>query len=447
MKKTFLENHYFDEEIEEKLMKETAIIFDTNALLDSYRYTKENRKKFFEILKHENINKRLYMPYQVGYEFYKNMETRKYETKNIQSNLLQACSNKFIEIKKQISELGGIITDSSYKSLIKERKETIDKFIEIVKNFDNNIEELKNDLENEIREIEITRIPEDTDEILKEINEIFKDKVGERLEEQDKDIFEKEAKKRKDYKIPPGYKDKSNGDYIIWKEMINYSKSEKVDILFISNDVKEDWIHKVNGYNHGARKELIEEFKKETKDEESRGHSFFIYTTKDFFELFEKYYKIEGKSDDLKDLKDETKILNTINENIFNNIYTLEKIYYKDYINNFLKSHLANNVKKDILHSQLSFLRNKLKELGDDDSIEKERLFEKILVLEKIMLTIENEEIKTYYGQMNEKIEEFINPIAKITKTMEDLPLEKRNEIYKKIEETLEYQKFLLQKK
>lgn len=437
MKETFLGNHYFDEEVEKRLMKGATIIFDTNALLNFYRYTKKNRDKFFEILNHKDIKNRLYMPYQVGYEFYKNMESRKYETGNIQKNLQTAYNQKFIEIKKVILELQDIIKDKKYKNLIKERGETIDNFIQIINGFDDNIETLAKRLEDEIEKIEITKIPKDTKEILNKINEIFKDKVGERLKIQDEDSFIKEAKKRKEADIPPGYKDESNGDFIIWKEMIKYAKNKKIDIFFISNDVKEDWVHKVNGYIHGARKELLEEFKKETE-----GQLFSICTSENFFELFEKYY--EGSK--LEGLREETKIINSPKGGTITNIISIDKKDYVEYKENFLKAPLTNNIKKDILSSQVSFLMSKIGKLQADDLIKKDELYKKIVVLEEIKSIIDKEEEesnKKYFEQMRESIEEIVNPTGKIAKVLKEMPIEKQKELLEKIEGITEMEKLL----
>lgn len=74
MKETMREmfKGYVDyQEQEYKFIWENAlIVFDTNILLNFYRYSKETRKTMFEIL--DNLKKRLWIPYQVAHEFYKN---------------------------------------------------------------------------------------------------------------------------------------------------------------------------------------------------------------------------------------------------------------------------------------------------------------------------------------------------------------------------------------
>lgn len=76
--------------------------------------------------------------------------------------------------------------------------------------------------------------------------------------------------------MPPGYRDAQNnekkeagqryiyGDLIIWKSVIKKAKEDKVDIIFLTNDNKEDWFEKYKGQTKGPRFELLREFHKET---------------------------------------------------------------------------------------------------------------------------------------------------------------------------------------
>ena len=52
------------------LFNSAIIVFDTNALLQVYRYSEEARDDFFSTLK--RLSDQLWMPYQVGYEYQRN---------------------------------------------------------------------------------------------------------------------------------------------------------------------------------------------------------------------------------------------------------------------------------------------------------------------------------------------------------------------------------------
>ena len=49
------------------------------------------------------------------------------------------------------------------------------------------------------------------------------------------------------------------GDYFIWREMIEHAKVTKRNVLFISTDVKEDWVRSQCGFSIGPRPELVRE--------------------------------------------------------------------------------------------------------------------------------------------------------------------------------------------
>ena len=54
-----------------------------------------------------------------------------------------------------------------------------------------------------------------------------------------------------------------NGDYYIFKSLMDYCKKNKKDLIFITNDKKEDWFRNISGIKE-PREELLDEFHKET---------------------------------------------------------------------------------------------------------------------------------------------------------------------------------------
>src|SRR5690606_16321439 len=98
------------------------------------------------------------------------------------------------------------------------------------------------------------------------------------------------------YEIPPGYKDKKNkenafklygaqrintkySDFIIWHEIIEKAKREKKPIVFITDEKKDDWVLKVNGYVLSARPELINELMIKANQQ------FHLASSKDFISI------------------------------------------------------------------------------------------------------------------------------------------------------------------
>ena len=65
--------------------KKTLFVFDTNVLLNLYRYTETTRDDFFQII--DNISEKVWMPYHVGLEYQRNRLTVIKSEKAIFNNL------------------------------------------------------------------------------------------------------------------------------------------------------------------------------------------------------------------------------------------------------------------------------------------------------------------------------------------------------------------------
>ena len=116
-----------------------------------------------------------------------------------------------------------------------------------------------------------------------------------------------EGEKRYVDEVPPGYRDvgkQSNkyGDLIIWKEILRFAGSKNCSIIFISRDLKEDWILRCNGMDCGPRQELLNEFKNVSTG------SFVIYTLDRFLEYANKEQNVLND----RDLEDAIRILSTL---------------------------------------------------------------------------------------------------------------------------------------
>jgi hypothetical protein len=101
-----------------------------------------------------------------------------------------------------------------------------------------------------------------------------------------------EGKHRYEFKIPPGYEDLKDkigtqifGDLIIWKQILEYSKENRKNIVFVCNDLKEDWWNMVTDRKDqkkrpgGPRREQIKELK------DHSGGNFWMYRQARFLDL------------------------------------------------------------------------------------------------------------------------------------------------------------------
>jgi hypothetical protein len=101
------------------------------------------------------------------------------------------------------------------------------------------------------------------------ITKLFEGKVGPKPTPEAMAAIRKEGEDRYSRRAPPGYKDAKKdgadgdrfGDLIIWKDLISKARSKQRPLIFITDDVKEDWWHVHHGRKLGPRPELFEEFR------------------------------------------------------------------------------------------------------------------------------------------------------------------------------------------
>ncbi len=238
---------YDYDEIEfEVILKNSVISFDTNVLLNFYRYSKKTSVEMFKIL--EPIKSRIVTPYYVAKEFTHNRKNIKLENIRAYENLEKSIVEKFEEIIHEIEEEGD-------KKLSK-MKDTIALIDTCKERIAKNISDEKKTKKDFYK----------GNDIEKKISELFFENYIEKYDDDKYEFVKKEGLKRFEDNIPPGYKDKNkdeNGDYYIFKSLLDYCKEKGKDLIFVTNDKKEDWFRN----NHGVkepREELLEEFYKET---------------------------------------------------------------------------------------------------------------------------------------------------------------------------------------
>lgn len=258
MKDKFYEFYKLPGEKVDEIWGNGLLIVDTNVLLDLYRLGKESRKDLKKSI--EFFGDRIWLPYQASLEFHRNRV-------------------------KVIKELGGskyeeflsILNDKAVPGLYEAFKDfhrhpCIDyTFIE------KRINKFKEELEEKVEKWR-TEYPFDAenDDVLNWVTEKYNGKVGEDYDAKQLLAIYGEGSIRYRAQVPPGYKDANDkekkeageryvyGDLIIWKSVVEKAKKEKVDIIFLTNDTKEDWYEKHKGQAKAPRFELLREFHKET---------------------------------------------------------------------------------------------------------------------------------------------------------------------------------------
>lgn len=279
----------------DKLWSEAVFIFDTNVLLDLYRFPKTSADSIIKNLKQINkqqIN-RFWLPYQVGIEFHRSKEGVKEELGKDTNNINDTISKNYDEIKKEIQKVFYLSKPSQ------EEKETIE---DLIKNAE---QSLSKQIE-KIRKKHFHKMKalKDIDYVEDFLLEIFHNNIGlQYSEERLKELY-KTCETRYKCKIPPGYEDCKKpepdkyGDFILWHQILDFAKENNRSVIFITGDGKEDWYLKVNGKNKGPRPELRAEFNKITD-----GQEYYSYTLDYFLNYANQYLKINTKPDVIEEVK------------------------------------------------------------------------------------------------------------------------------------------------
>ena len=388
---------YSDEEYK-KIWKEAIIVVDTNILLNLYRYSEPARETMLNILK--NVKDRIWIPYQVGKEFFKNKDKVMFETFEEYDKLAKALSAGINKAKDEVNHK----KDNRLKS-----KEKINAVLE--KDIKEKEQLLKKEQEEKKQILS-------EDKIEKVVLEIFNHNIGLPFLEDEFSKIREEGIRRKNNDIPPGYKDKDkeeNGDYYVFYSIIQKAKQDAKDVIFITDDEKEDWFNKYNGENHGGRSELLDEFYHKT------GKLLLMYTTDGFVQA---YNKNMGQEKIDKDIIQEFK---NYRKNISKelNAYNIKAFeYYEDEYLNFINNNISKklyklNYKNIESTQEEQMLLNVIKKNKKIQSVLQEKLYTTYMQC-KIKLENEKNNIKDIYNEIRENINVHIILLKEITNQLND---------------------------
>jgi hypothetical protein len=250
------------------IWKEGILVVDTNVLLDLYRYHQNTQRALLDSL--NGFKGRAWLPYQVADEFFRNRNVVILSA----NGAFNDAERMIMDVKKSIEE--PLKKLKSSRIIPDELEEKLETAINIA----------LNDAELSIKRIR-SEYPEyrKNDPILASITRLFESNIGSPFNKEELVEVLKEAKRRKENKIPPGFKDsnkdgdKPYGDYIVWCQIINYIKGVKKPLIFVTSEQKEDWWEKASGQITGPLYDLLKEFYEETEQR------FLFYQTDRFLEF------------------------------------------------------------------------------------------------------------------------------------------------------------------
>ncbi len=253
------------------LWKNAIFVPDANVLLHCLRHpevVREELLRLFDVLKDS-----LWIPYQVGLEFHRNRLDVQLGAQDAYDTLIRDQEAIIEKVRDRLRQLRAHPTINVAKELA-----ALDMFMA--------------DFKIRMEAARGSHPKDDIDAVIGRLTVLLEGRVGDEWKKEQFIAIKKEGDDRYSRKIPPGYKDAKKdsgdldkyGDLIIWKDVMAKAKSEDRPVIFISDDVKEDWLWIHKGRKLGPRPELIEEFKAES------GQEFHIYEFSQFLRFAAEQY-------------------------------------------------------------------------------------------------------------------------------------------------------------
>ncbi|MFJ8857046.1 PIN-like domain-containing protein [Streptomyces sp. NPDC102451] len=249
MKETFSEYYSPSDAEYSEFLERGMIALDANVLLAPYRVDSDARKQIFDIL--TQLKDRLWVPYQAGYEFFKNRpavmagEDKVYQS--LESPLVAARR----KIEDHLKSITGhpVVTAPDAASILNGIDQVISTIHTLQKGRDSKLEDsLRND------------------KILSKWEVLLESRIGTCPSPEIHRETSEAVKLRYAEGVPPGLQDEDKpdnayGDGILWLQLIDQAKLTKSPTLLITDDVKDDWYRRHGGKTIGPRIELIREMR------------------------------------------------------------------------------------------------------------------------------------------------------------------------------------------
>lgn len=301
-------NYSYTQEQYKEIWENGLFVFDTNTLLNLYRYQTVTRDEFLEVLK--KISSRIWIPHHVALEFQRNRLIVICEQKELFSKTKKAVEGVQAKLNTEVESL----KLKKRHSLIRS-DDFVEKFNELIQLFFVNLEDLKS------KQTHLSK--QDTLQIV--LENLFDGKVGDAPKNQDElDKLYKVAELRYKNKIPPGYMDekkedisidksiiykKKYGDFLVWEQLLSFTKTKThKQVIFVSNDAKEDWwlhLHASGEKFSQPRPELLDEAFHKGGIE-----NFLLYDSEGFLKYAKEYLDVEISQSSVQEVIDTNEIYN-----------------------------------------------------------------------------------------------------------------------------------------
>jgi hypothetical protein len=235
------------------LWEDGVIAIDANVLLNVYRYSHSTATQLLRTF--AALRNQIWLPHQAAQEFQRN----RLRVISEQASVFKKAETALEQSVKQFEDALAQLRRSEHLDVgrltSKYRSDSESTRIEIARLRDEYASKRQDDPFDDTHWIELT--------------EIFKGRVGDPFANERLAELYREAESRYTSRTPPGFKDAAKdapekyGDFLIWRQIMDFCKESGRPAIFVTDDAKDDWWREVDGRSLGPRVELIAEFRRE----------------------------------------------------------------------------------------------------------------------------------------------------------------------------------------
>jgi hypothetical protein len=292
VRKYFSEYFRPTEEEKKAVWRDAVFVFDANVLLNSYRLSRETSLAILEILK--VLSGRLFLPHQVGVEFYRHREDEIAQQVNAFERVRRHLNSIPQSFKTEFSRHPCIPIASITEAL----KQTVEKQISIV---------------TESQKAHQLNFFAHDDPMLPQLDQLFSDATEGPYDIEEEETLNRQVEERVQSNIPPCVVSASGkasvtpennphrGDGRVWFQIVRYAKQQRKPIVFVTADYKSNWWRTTKLGNEersiGPHFMLIRDI------ESAAGKTFLMYTQEDFLSFAPQYLGVPEQQQAIEEVK------------------------------------------------------------------------------------------------------------------------------------------------
>jgi hypothetical protein len=268
-----------------ELWKSCLFSFDASFLLNLYHYSEQTRTAFLNIV--TSLGNRIWLTHQAALEYQRG------RPKAICQEL-----GPYDKMKAELTDISTTLQSTSKHPFVK--PETVAKFNRLSKTLVNEL-----DLGRKAQEEFVTTA---SDPILLKLTQLFDGRTGQPYPPKKRPEIETDGKDRYAKLIPPGFADLKEkerdpaldpyGDLIVWMQLLDKAKTSKQGVIFVTDDLKEDWWHKHDKRMIGPHPMLRQEMT------DAAGCPFYMYTGETFVDYAGEYLNQHVEAEVKREVKE-----------------------------------------------------------------------------------------------------------------------------------------------